>query len=494
MVQIVGHGFMAMKNACFDFPDGLTLLTGQNGTGKSTALEAVAWAFYGKTLRGTNPWNEAVPAKDRYLRVSSGGIDVLLPDLVVRDARAGRMASEPVTYANGRQMYAALQGMVGSFEEWRLASVLSSEDVANFSGATPAQRMALLSTVLRMGVLEEAAERARLSCQALREKIRKVGTDRQTLTARIEAAERALAAVESSERLLAIDEAAPSAPAESFDLATSLRADAAALRAFQRASAEALPAARCEACGAPKGESDEFRAQSRLRQQNIAELEDDAARIERLWRAHQLEFDDWNRRKRHAQQVRDGLMELEDRLESDRQQRGDLDAVESVLADRLRLEEAAHKALAQDIPYDMLEEGFQAFTRIANGYLERIAGEKIRVRIAGTRELASGRAKQEASLVVEGLGGPRGQYESASSGERRRIDLALLLAVGDLAREYAGFPAGPLFLDEALDSLDMEGRAAVVDVLAELGEDRPIILISHEVLPVRYVQHLELKG
>ena len=497
---VSAHGFMAFKHATYQFPVGLTLVEGGNGHGKSALLEAAAWAFWGKTLRGTNPWNEAVPAADRYLTVQMLGTEVHLPALQV--FQAGR--SDPgffQQYATGRQMYAALASEVGGYDEWRLSHVLSSRDVANFSGASPSQRMALLSTVLRMGVLEKAAESAKLAVAAIREKIRVLLQKREVLSSRIAANRSALAATDAVGA--SYDEEAPSPPAEALSLADTYRERALALRRQQEALVRVQSAPvdagtpRCVTCGAFLGSA--FRPEpSEVLQKSIA-LSDEmnalvaqARRIESAWQAHDRAVSQQADNLRRAAEVALRMAATRRQLEDDNEALVDGAVMEVAQQQRLRLEEAAHTALSRDIPYDMLEEGFSAFTRIANGYLERIAGEKIRVRIAGTRDLASGRVKQEASLVIEGLGGPRGQYESASSGEQRRVDLALLLAVGDLAREYAGTAQGPLFLDEALDSLDVNGRAAVVEVLADLARDRPILLISHETLPVRFVQHLAL--
>ena len=464
-----------------------------HNSGKSSFIEAMAWAFWGRTLRGTQPWNEEIPAKERALTVQTDSLQVQLPALRVLAVPTWTL----VGYATAKQMHAALALQVGSYDEWRLSHVLSSKDVASFSAASPGARMALLSSVLRMGVLEKAAERAKTSAGTIRERQSRLRNQQQLLAAKVAAAETALSVTDAAILALGGGQEAPEAPSESLDVAEGHRASIRALQR-QRDAVPVLSTARCEACGAVKGATpaalEAERAERQYIYREITRLEDEASRIEALHRRYMAERLEHQRRAAGALEVQMKMLATRTQLLTDRDELADTEAMQAVVADQLRLEDAAHIALSREIPYDMLEEGFAAYTRIANGYLERIALGKFQVRIAGTRDLASGKVKQEASLTIEGLKGPRGQYEAASSGEQRRVDIALLLAVGDLAREYAGTPQGPLFLDEALDSLDVNGRAAVVEVLAELAHSRPILLISHESLPVRGATHLHLKG
>ena len=461
--------------------------------GKSSLVEACAFAFYGKTLRGEPPWNEAVPAKERSLTVGMNGHLVTLPELLYQPPGM----EDQMQFDNGRQLYAELGRRLGTFDEWRLSHVLSSADVANFSGATPAKRMAMLSAVLRMGVIERAAESARNGVQALRDKLKRVDSDRQIAKAKVDANRRALDAIEAARKALGLDEPSPEPPEESMDYARLLRSQADQIELELRDAA--LPRApSCAACGQPVHDeaiAEAFNLALRSQSAEQRRLRNEHDGIVRLWNDYGQQQAAWNARQRRAREAEVDLDGLRQGLEGAELAVHDLDATEAVFRDRLRLEEAAQVALARDIPFDMLEEGFAAFTRLANGFLERIALGRFEVKVAGSRELANGRQKQEAALAVEGLPGSRSRYESMSGGERRRIDIALLLALGELAREYSGTQPGPLFLDEALDSLDAHGRAAVVEVLAEMGTARPIILISHETIdtpgPVRRVH---LKG
>jgi DNA repair exonuclease SbcCD ATPase subunit len=107
-----------------------------------------------------------------------------------------------------------------------------------------------------------------------------------------------------------------------------------------------------------------------------------------------------------------------------------------------------------------------------------------------TLRLAATTAKKDGSGVTDAIsvrvskdGGATFQsYDSLSGGQRRRIDLALLLAISETAS--AADPRIPkdstLFFDEAADALDEEGLEAFARVAEALAKDRCVVLISHQ--------------
>ncbi|MCA1903418.1 MAG: SMC family ATPase, partial [Cyanobacteria bacterium KgW148] len=59
LVSIHLQNFRQHKDTHIQFVQGITGILGQNGAGKSTILEAIAWAFYGNkpgVLRGTKDY------------------------------------------------------------------------------------------------------------------------------------------------------------------------------------------------------------------------------------------------------------------------------------------------------------------------------------------------------------------------------------------------------------------------------------------------------
>jgi len=81
-------------------------------------------------------------------------------------------------------------------------------------------------------------------------------------------------------------------------------------------------------------------------------------------------------------------------------------------------------------------------------------------------------------LKLEGAAGGQG-YMGASSGERRRVDVALTLALAQLASAASRTADGTLWLDEVFDSLDDEGVSGVSRAVSTLCATRGIVLITH---------------
>jgi DNA repair exonuclease SbcCD ATPase subunit len=90
-------------------------------------------------------------------------------------------------------------------------------------------------------------------------------------------------------------------------------------------------------------------------------------------------------------------------------------------------------------------------------------------------EVTKVRATSEAiALLCDRGDGRLRPYEALSGGQRRRVDIALLLSLSQLSPS-----AGTLYFDEAFDTLDKQGIDAVCELLADFGEERCVVVISH---------------
>ena len=81
-------------------------------------------------------------------------------------------------------------------------------------------------------------------------------------------------------------------------------------------------------------------------------------------------------------------------------------------------------------------------------------------------------------MDVVGIGDDKG-YKALSGGQRRRIDVAILLGLAELARAASHTSRSTVFFDEVFDSLDEEGVSLVSSVIEEMGEERSVVVISH---------------
>lgn len=132
----------------------------------------------------------------------------------------------------------------------------------------------------------------------------------------------------------------------------------------------------------------------------------------------------------------------------------------------------------------------------ATTWLSRLGRPEWRVSFASTRKTGVRGAQGEEAITLTLDGPPKPQYGALSGGEGKRVDLALLLALGELATAVHGAPTGTLWFDEVLDApLDAEGAAVAAEALRALARDRAVVVIAHSpdvVRTLRPVAHLDL--
>jgi DNA repair exonuclease SbcCD ATPase subunit len=117
-----------------------------------------------------------------------------------------------------------------------------------------------------------------------------------------------------------------------------------------------------------------------------------------------------------------------------------------------------------------------AATRIA----QRLLGTGARLRLKATRELKTRAATREQLTIEAIIPGCTNTYAGASRAQKKRLDLALILAFREIvaARVMKGFRQ--LFADEIFDGMDTAGREAVGDLLRDLAAECPVLAVSHD--------------
>lgn len=139
---------------------GIYVLCGANGAGKSTFIEAPAYALGGETLRGTTPFR---PDTEGSLEVVTN-----LGSIVRGVSAAG---AKKVAWAPTAEGHAILQKadtntktndqislVFGDFDIWRRTHVFSSADAHNFTMATDAERKRLIEQLLGLERFDEASK------------------------------------------------------------------------------------------------------------------------------------------------------------------------------------------------------------------------------------------------------------------------------------------------------------------------------------------------
>ena len=115
----------------------------------------------------------------------------------------------------------------------------------------------------------------------------------------------------------------------------------------------------------------------------------------------------------------------------------------------------------------------------ANYYSTILTGGSISINILPTTLVKStGASKEKLNVVVSNSLGAT-SYEGCSEGEKRRVDLCLLLALQDLVSSRGTKTWDTAFFDEVFDTLDNTGISAVIDLLRTESPQKSIYLISH---------------
>lgn len=517
-------------------PTGVVLVTGDNGAGKSSIVEAASVCVWGRTLRGTGGWR----AKE------SGRVAVSTREGLTCERARTKQSRVTVDWSTAgvttpsfettTKAQDALEAIVGPWEVWRRTCVFSSHDASHFTMATDAERKRFLETVLGLDRFDEALDacredkkRANRALEALKgnrvvtqtrrdAEQRRVDEARVTL-ASIPGATEDVAALEvESRRLHALhDSAGADLTATRAELrkADTAGADIDARLRSLRQTLAVIRGDKCPTCTRPfldRSLRDGIEAQAVALdhehqrvvaaaradvsdvEAQIAELEAERAALvprvadlDRRLAAARLSVTQRARMTGIAKQAQDALDKLDQDL-------ADLDAQTAASERGVKTLDACDKVLGmKGVRANVLASALGGLEAVANGWLARLAGPGLRVVLKSYSETKAGKITESLGLDIEGAGGGEG-YPASSGGERRRIDLALLLALADVAAAAYGRPQGTIFADEVFDALDADGRDHAIEVLTELSQDRCVVVISHSpalasaLSPVRHLR------
>jgi len=446
-------------------------------------------------------------------------------------------------FESRREATGALDEMFGSFDSWRRANVLSSHDAATFTRATSSERMRLVEDMVGVAAFDaaarSAAEDAKLAKQehagATREleqlrarasslrswiastpprpsppsapppippalapdpEIAGLAGDLDDLAAARAEATAALAAANSTIRLRTPDAAAAARNLDSVRAQTcpmchqavdDPQLEAELELAVQAASADVVRA-RAAVAAAEAELRDIAVSTASVRAQmeplvaaaRAAELA--RAEIVALHRAHSVAVarhrDACNAFDAHTASIEAWRGELE-------QVEDQIPAVEAKAAQALKAAAIAEHAVAVLGPkgprVPMLAARLAAIEVATNAWLAQICAnrtEQLRVGLSTTKTTSRGQQRPDVNLSVAGVEHSEG-YSGCSSGERRRIDVAFMLALAQVSEAASGRGGGTLFGDEVFDALDTEGVDTCGEIMADMAKSRCVVVIAH---------------
>lgn len=514
------NSFMSHRDLFVQFPNsGIVLVQGPNGAGKSALVEGVAMAFWGKTLRGTSPWSdptgaaavtglvlgEAIKAEHVVVRGKPG------MDYLHRGHRAGEET-------NTRKQE-ALDRIVGEWGVWRRSAAFSTSDPAAFTGATDGERKRLLESILGLDAFDRALDACRLATRAASAALLTADTTAAVQRQKVDGLRRALEMAAEHAKLAApvddpeaCDEDAMRHEAAARSLGGILddrrKARELAAREVYAAKERAERAARdlarmaageCPTCGqdiptevlstfvheSEQQASFALNAAERaaaLREANTDSDKADVVTVEAHRRAA-ADFRAAAARARTAERALIGAAERADGILAEVLDAQEVLEESGLYVAKLGAEKAELSAVdvvlgLRGVRANVLGQALAGLEAVANGWLARVAGAGLRVKLRPYSEKKTGGLTEALSLEIEGAGGGHG-YQGASAGERRRIDIGMMLAIAETAAASRGAVPGTMFFDEVFDTLDDEGVESVSRVLGELAQDRCVVVITH---------------
>ena len=111
--------------------------------------------------------------------------------------------------------------------------------------------------------------------------------------------------------------------------------------------------------------------------------------------------------------------------------------------------------------------------------MSKLTSGHIEVKFNTQATLKSGETREKFSIEISNQDGGQ-EYSANSGGERKRIDLAINLALQDLVASRSNKRINIAMFDEIFDSLDETGIEQVIELLQELSKEKSsIFVISH---------------
>lgn len=494
---------------------GLVTVVGANGAGKSSALEAIAAALWNESLRGEMGWREG----------QAGAVRVETDGLIATRKRSKAGATklewnakgeEAVAYETTGKAQIALESVIGSYDVWRRTCVLSSVDSAAFSLARDAERKRLLEEFLGLGMFDVALDACRKDKKEVSARLQKAelslaeaSAKHSFLQTQLQQAQKEWAALpEGTHDLAALKAEGQEVAARvqlkdkelqearrQRDVVQRQRAEVSAAINAEKARLAKLGADTCVTCGQNvvdmrchlEREITRMKAEAitkmadldtqllvldetvEIKAEAIRLLQEDLSILREKYKVAEYAA---KHRAGLAQKVLDAqnaLAEYGTNLDG-------LKQAKEAAAGEVACLEAVEQVLGlRGVRAQVLDHSLKALEQQANAWLVRMPTEQgvLAISLSGSTTQKSGSVVDAISLKVRGR-----PYASCSGGERRRVDVALLLALRELAVAAHGRD-GSLLCDEVFDALDQQGQADVAAALADMAQDRMVLVVTH---------------
>lgn len=210
--RVEGENFFSYESLDYEVTDGIHLIVGEsasydsNGAGKSTAMEAIFWALFGKTTKGVSAADVIRWGADKtWVRLT---IDLEGKELVVTRSRTETsinlevfLDGEEITGYTNTELSKRLEGMLGLTDKlFKALGYFSQEDLVLLSRATDGELKELFADIRGLGAYQAAAAEAGEIAREKEEKRSKLLSRFDTLKEEIERDKNSLARIEEKKK------------------------------------------------------------------------------------------------------------------------------------------------------------------------------------------------------------------------------------------------------------------------------------------------------
>lgn len=128
----------------------------------------------------------------------------------------------------------------------------------------------------------------------------------------------------------------------------------------------------------------------------------------------------------------------------------------------------------------LIEAELSEINKAATGFAARLLGSGAQVCLLPTKQLKTKAVTREEMVVEATIPNCAQNYAGSSKGQRHRLDLSLILALRDVVERRSMAAFDQLFCDELFDGVDDAGTDCVIEIIRELADERPVILVTHD--------------
>jgi len=128
----------------------------------------------------------------------------------------------------------------------------------------------------------------------------------------------------------------------------------------------------------------------------------------------------------------------------------------------------------------VLENVLPFLNQASENYSQFLVDGEVRIEFKNYTTVSSGETRERFVVETSSLSGV--EYSQSSGGEKRKIDVIVLLALHDLISYQTGVDTNIQIFDEVFENLDDSGSERLLSLLKSRAEERGVYVISHNFL------------